>query len=134
MSCTLILSRTEATPECTSLRSCSKDFSIWAKRSSACERTECPGKNLYKSEDPISNYKSPTQPPGLQLPARECERQLPPFPSEHFSGLPASPIKIPPKNCDIKIPSTKSHQTDLFSTQRFNLKRLSASVSTGPSK
>lgn len=82
---------------------------------------------------PIILHKSPTQPPGLQLPARECERPLPPFPNEHFSGLPPSPIKIQQKNCDIKIPSTKSHQTDLFSTQMFNLNCVSTSVSTEPS-
>lgn len=63
MSCTLILSRTEATPECTSLRSCSKDFSIWAKRSSACERTECQQEQISISQ----KIQSPTinLPPNL---------------------------------------------------------------------
>lgn len=63
MSCTLILSRTEATPECTSLRSCSKDFSIWAKRSSACERTECQQEKISISQ----KIQSPTinLPPNL---------------------------------------------------------------------
>ncbi len=127
MSCTLILSRTEATPECTSLRSCSKDFSIWAKRSSACERTlECQRKkpNKCRVEDPITN-KNPsvrsksTHPTSLAAASSSRMRASAASFSKRAFFRAASAIKNPQKKSDIKIPSTKSHQI-LFFTQMFN--------------